>query len=150
MAGYNLQSQDLRSYVISSHGAAYTHDGGTLYVSVGEPLNTEIENGDKIAQGFLQVTILNQTVATEDELAFGLKVFPNPVHQYLNIELDEHPGDDAEYLIMDNVGRLVKQAPFETASHEVDFKDLGTGIYFLQLRSEGKRSQVIKIIKQNL
>ena len=143
--------QNLRSYVIGSFSAATEHTDGAVYISVGEPLNTEIEeDGTMIAQGFLQVTILGKTVATDEALDFDLTVYPNPVSQYLNIELEEVPDKSTEYIIYDQSGRLISSAPLTEIVTQVDFKTQISGIYFLQLRTSDKQSKVVKIHKQNL
>lgn len=144
-------AQNLRSYVIGTFSATTVHDDGAVFISMGEPLSTEIEeDGTMIAQGFLQVTILGKTVATEEALDFDLTVYPNPVSQYLNIELAEVPDKSAEYIIYDQSGRLISSAPIKGVVTQVDFKSQMTGIYFLQLRTTDKQSKVVKINKQNL
>jgi len=149
--GSSLCAQNLRSYVIGTYGASKMHDEGAMYISIGEALNTEIEeDGNKIAQGFLQVTIIGKTVKTVDLFDFELKVFPNPVSQYLNIELSDHPDESSRYQLVDQNGRMILSAPLIGQHTQVDFKSLDTGIYYMQLISENKESRVVKIHKQNL
>ena len=149
--GFSVVGQNLRSYVIGTYGASAMHDDGALYISIGEPMNTEIEeDGNTVAQGFLQVTILGKTVATTETIDFDLKVFPNPVNQYLKIELSDIPDKSAQYLIHDQMGRLVSSAAVTDMMTQVDFRTLSTGVYYLQLISPDKQSKIVKILKQNL
>ncbi len=143
-----LSGQSLRSYVITTNGTALMHNEGSFYLSIGEAMNTEIDNGEnQIAQGFLQVTVLGKTVSIEERIDFELNVFPNPVSQYLQIELEEQPGQDVKYFLLDISGRLVSSSEIENMVTEVDFKNVESGTYFLQLVSPEKKSQVVKIQK---
>lgn len=152
LIGIKAEGQNLRSYTIGTYGASKGYDEGAVYISVGEAMNTEIEeDGNKISQGFLQVTILGKTVSTEDApIDFELKVFPNPVNQYLNIQLSEMPVTPTTYQVIDLSGKLINSAPITGMSTQIDFKSLDTGIYFLQIKSQDKQSKVVKIQKQNL
>ncbi len=145
-----VDAQDLRSYVISSYGASLMGSEGSMYVTVGESLNTEIEeDGNMIAQGFLQVTLIGKTVATEETIDFDLEVYPNPVDQYLNIELLELPTSPTKYLLLDQLGRLVSSATLTELSTTIDFQDVTIGSYFLQLQSANRKSKVVKVQKLN-
>lgn len=148
--GYSVVGQNIRSYTVGTLGVSTMHDEGALYISLGEPMNTEIEeDGNTIAQGFLQVTIIGKTVSTEETIDFDLNVFPNPVSQYLQIELADSPDSSAEYVIHDQMGRLISKAPITDSMTEVDFRTMHSGIYYLQLISPDKQSKVVKIQKQN-
>ena len=76
------------------------------YISIGEPMSTEIVNGDiMISQGFLQVTILGNTVSTEEALDFDIKVFPNPITCYLQVELEQY--ENVKYTLIDQMLSLI-------------------------------------------
>lgn len=52
----SITAQKLGPYAISSMGQSYETESVTLYVSIGEPINTVIEDGTlRVSQGILQV-----------------------------------------------------------------------------------------------
>ncbi len=119
------------------------------YISIGEPMSTEIANGDiMISQGFLQVTILGNTVSTEEALDLDIKVFPNPTTSYLQVELEHY--EDVKYTLIDQMGRIIEQAEISDYLTTVDVSDYAEGIYYLQLFTAAKESKIVKIQKSNL
>ncbi|SDE96841.1 Por secretion system C-terminal sorting domain-containing protein [Epilithonimonas hungarica] len=75
------------------------------------------------------------------QMAKKLKVFPNPVKDKLNIDIN----DDKEYYfqIYNMSGQLVKEGRFN--NKQTDVSSLSTGIYLLRINNS---ESVIKIIKQ--
>ncbi len=61
----------------------------------------------------------------------GIKVWPNPFSDHLNIELTIN--DPAEYLIMDNLGRIAVKRRLMPGKQEIDLKELSRGVYFLRV-----------------
>lgn len=142
-------SQALRSHVITSSGNALMMSDDAAYISIGEPMSTEIVNGDiMISQGFLQVTILGNTVSTEEALDFDIKVFPNPTTSYLQVELEQY--ENVKYTLIDQMGRILDQAEISDYLTTVDVSDYVEGIYYLQLSTAAKESKIVKIQKSNL
>ena len=142
-------SQALRSHVITSSGNALMMSDDAAYISIGEPMSTEIVNGDiMISQGFLQVTILGNTVSTEEALDFDIKVFPNPTTSYLQVELEQY--ENVKYTLIDQMGRILDQTEISDYLTTVDVSDYVEGIYYLQLSTAAKESKIVKIQKSNL
>ena len=142
-------SQALRSHVITSSGNALMMSDDAAYISIGEPMSTEIVNGDiMISQGFLQVTILGNTVSTEEALDFDIKVFPNPTTSYLQVELEQY--ENVKYTLIDQMGRILDQAEISDYLTTIDVSDYAEGIYYLQLSTAAKESKIVKIQKSNL
>ena len=142
-------SQALRSHVITSSGNALMMSDDAAYISIGEPMSTEIVNGDiMISQGFLQVTILGNTVSTEEALDCDIKVFPNPTTSYLQVELEQY--ENVKYTLIDQMGRILDQTEISDYLTTVDLSDYVEGIYYLQLSTVAKESKIVKIQKSNL
>lgn len=141
--------QTLRSHVITSTGNSFMTDEGATYISVGEPMSTEITNGDiMISQGFLQVTVLSSTVATDNEIPFDISIYPNPVTQLLMVELEEF--SEVRYQLIDQMGRQLQTQPIYESTTEIDMTSYSEGIYYLQLVTETRQSKLVKIQKSNL
>jgi len=94
MCSSAIFAQSIKSYVITSAGTALMSEEGSLYLSIGEPMNTEITEGEiMISQGFLNVTIAGSLVSTDDLLSEVIRVYPNPTAARVEIEIPEYSGD---------------------------------------------------------
>jgi len=143
VSGY---SQEIKSYVISSAGAAIMGDGGALYLSIGEPMNTEISGGDiMISQGFLQVSIA-QLTSDENMLEEVINAYPNPTSASLVIEMPEMDGQ-YQYQLFDLLGNIIRTANLNTIRSTVDVSLLDAGTYLLKVNKADKNSRTIKIVK---
>jgi len=140
-------SQSIKSYVITSAGAALMNENGAIYLSLGEPMNTEIEGTDiMISQGFLNVTIAASSLSSEDLLTEVVKAYPNPTTTELTLELPEMSGE-YEYWLTDFTGRLITKTPITEWSTDVDLSQMQPGTYFLKVIKENKSSKTVKIVK---
>lgn len=139
-------SQEIKSYVISSSGASIMGESGALYLSIGEPMNTEISDGDiMISQGFLQVSI-SESTSTEHLLAEEIKVFPNPTGAYLMIEMPEMDGTYF-FQLYNTLGEEIQLDKITTVRTKVDFSSFSSGTYFLKVVKGIESSKTLKIIK---
>lgn len=139
-------SQEIKSYVISSTGAAIMGDGGALYLSIGEPMNTEISGGDiMISQGFLQVSVAEPS-SNFNLLGEVIKVYPNPTSAELVIEMPEMDGQ-YEYQLFDVLGKVIRIEELTNISSTIDLSSLEGGTYLLKVRKGDNSSKTVKIIK---
>jgi len=140
-------AQSISSYVITSAGDAIMSDGGALYLSMGEPMNTELINGEiMISQGFLQVSIAGRVLSNEQLLTERISVFPNPTAHELRFTLEDD-FNNYGYRIYDVSGQVI-QTSSALDQPSVDVSSFQEGIYFLTLHKEGKSSETIQFIKQ--
>ena len=78
---------------------------------------------------------------------------PNPASDYVTIKLDKVNGEVFELMIANQLGQVVLHRSFEEdadAYFDYDMSAIPTGIYFVWLKKEGKRSVVQKLVKQRL
>ncbi|MCY1660230.1 glycosyl hydrolase family 8 [Chryseobacterium sp. SL1] len=75
----------------------------------------------------------------------GVKFYPNPVKDFLNLEIGNINYN--AYNIYDLNGKLLKNENNINSNSSIDVRDLNTGIYYLQLFSESKEIQTIKFLK---
>jgi len=146
MLCYSGYSQEIRSYVISSTGAAIMGDAGALYLSIGEPMSTEISDGDiMISQGFLQVSI-SESTDNKNILQEIINVFPNPTSSNLILELPEMKGD-YEFQIFNKLGAHVQVGQINSRRTTVDMNSFNAGTYFLRVTKGMESSKTVKIVK---
>lgn len=104
-------------------------------------LTIRLKNTDVI---FKNSIANNLTLSKENK---GLKVFPNPAHDYINISgLNEAKASTIN--IIDNSGKIIHAQQTKNVSmFKINISDLKSGIYFIQI-SGGDKVSSEKIIKQ--
>lgn len=139
-------SQEIKSYVISSTGASIMGENGALYLSIGEPMNTEISGGEiMISQGFLQVSIAG-TSSNENILDEEISVYPNPTSDQLFIEMPDMNGE-YRYQLFNSLGADIVIKEMKSSKTMVDLNSLESGTYFLKVNKGSKSSKTLKIVK---
>ena len=98
------------------------------------------ENNDK-----LYYTAENLSVA--DFEAFGLSVYPNPVHERLNVRFVELP-NNTNLEVYDIHGKLLERTMISELETQLDVSEYASGLYFIKLTDELGSTQVKKFIKQ--
>lgn len=75
----------------------------------------------------------------------GINIFPNPVKDYLNIEIP-FSKVDANVEVLDNLGKSVLQANISDQNSKLDLSKLNSGIYFIKIEIGGleKMKKIIK------
>jgi len=86
-------------------------------------------------------------LSTEEvQLLQGMKVYPNPAQNVLNITVDNGDLPDA-YVIYNSIGQLVANAKVNTeANLTIDTSAYSNGMYFIKI-DKGNESKTIKFIK---
>ncbi len=143
-----ISAQEISSYLISSTGAALMNDEGALYISVGEPLNTEIQDGEiMISQGFLNITILEQgSTATTDLIEEVIHTYPNPTIESITIEIPEI-SSTLSMEIFDESGRIIQRDILTEKINNLSVTNWNPGTYYLSVRDGDKKSKTLKIFK---
>ncbi len=142
----NLVGQSISSYVITSAGDAIMSDEGALYLSIGEPMNTELTGGEvMISQGFLQVTIADRILNSEELLEESVTVYPNPVAEELRFDLED-AYEQYSLRVYNTSGQIIHTTE-SLSSSRLNVKDYSVGTYFLTLHKDNKSSRAVQFIK---
>ena len=93
------------------------------------------------------ITACSGLVGTKDmQLLQGMKVYPNPAQNVLNITVDNGDLPDS-YVIYNSIGQLVANAKISTeANLTIDTSAYSNGMYFIKI-DKGNESKTIKFIK---
>jgi len=89
--------------------------------------------------------------STENFLKDKIKVYPNPVKNYLTVDVsDELLGKSLSYIIYDNLGRVIdKGSDFNNQQLKINVEKYASGIYNLQIiDNQSKVFQNFKIVKE--
>jgi urease accessory protein UreH len=143
---FALQGQTLTPSVISSGGGYFEGENMSISWTLGELAVTTLSSGDLIlTQGFQQPFDLDVGTRDNNNLSWGISVYPNPVGDQLRIRFDiSDPGD---YLIevQDVTGRLVSQLLYKQVNPGdiilLNTSGYATGVYFLKVMT-GDHTQV--------
>lgn len=82
------------------------------------------------------------TITAVEERTMGVHIYPNPVSDYLQIDMQH--GEDAQISLLTNDGREVWNKPYTT--ERIDISALKKGIYFVRVQTADK-TLTRKIIK---
>lgn len=66
-----------------------------------------------------------------------VKVFPNPVTDFVEFRNSEFSAENVEVRIFNQQGKTVRQAQLSGGNGRVDLSDLAAGVYFYELRGKG-------------
>lgn len=115
---------------------SYEKQGPEFFVESNSVLNNKPSDNTTVA------------VAVQDDI----KVYPNPVTEFVKVDLSVVKNENVTLKIMDNNGRIVKQIQEEVSAGattlSIDVKDLANGSYVLQVLKSGKTALNKQIIKQ--
>jgi len=95
--------------------------------------------------------LVAENVSIENFLNGKIKVYPNPVKNYLTVELSaELLGKSLSYIIYDNLGRVIaKGSDFNNQQFKINVEKYASGIYNLQIiDNQSKVFQNFKIVKE--
>lgn len=92
-------------------------------------------------------TIENITTPIEsDDFEMFSKVYPNPVVNILNIDLQQK-NVSTPYYLSDLNGKVLSQGQFQEISNKIDVSGLSNGIYTLTIVTEEQQKETVKILK---
>ncbi len=77
----------------------------------------------------------------------GIKVFPNPFDQYIEIRSGDADLDGTSLQLFNSMGQLVNKKDLRGASNVLDTKALAPGVYLVQLRNV-RESATWKMVKE--
>ncbi|HEU4716671.1 MAG TPA: T9SS type A sorting domain-containing protein [Bacteroidia bacterium] len=91
----------------------------------------------------------NVPTAVHENSTSGISAFPNPFDESTTIVLpQQYAGKQNQLVITDAAGRVVRSESFTTSSYTFARNTLDSGMYFLTVYSDGKKTGVTKIVVQ--
>lgn len=134
--------------VISSQGDYYSNGVGSLSFTIGEPIGETYSGASyDLTQGFQQVA-LKATLVEELTNDVNIQVYPNPVVNYLTINMGDYQ-NQATFTLYDTQGKLLKTEKIKNTFSTINFSIYAKGVYFLSvLDNQYKKLKTYKIIKQ--
>lgn len=144
------------SDILFAHGEGKTFLGSAIPDATGAWSCTVngVVNGDEItstatdADGntseFSENLVTTVGIDENENDLYSVQLFPNPAHQFVQINTNFPAGTEAEILITDISGKTILTNEFQSNHKLISVQDLSSGIYFISLRME---EQIVSIKK---
>jgi len=87
-----------------------------------------------------------ETVTISKELNIKINSYPNPVSEYVTIELSDIE-EEVNYRLLSITSQVLKMGVIKSSVSNLYLEEIDTGIYFLKLDS-GRKTKVIRIVKE--
>lgn len=133
----------------TASGGDASGSGGSVASSVGQIVyTTNTGTTGSVAQGMQQPYEISITLGlAEPGIKLNIAAFPNPVTNYLMLEVDDY--DRAlSYQLYDISGKLLECNTVVAHSTTVKMEHYPTAIYFLKVLNKNKEVKTFKIIKK--
>lgn len=111
---------------------------GLTFCSAGNSVTNLINNYD----WSIAVFYTCRSLSTSEEEFKGFKIYPNPVNDFLKVEVDQNILKNLRFQVFDLSGRLLLE---DKGKKELDVSSLTNGVYILKVLGDSQRS--FKFIK---
>jgi hypothetical protein len=134
--------------VVSASGASFKQSSGYISYTIGEVVTTTyFGTGNIINQGFHQTGLPKSWPSSAGtSSAFAMSVFPNPVSDLLNIQVEVL--QNMQYTLHDVTGVLIDRGLIVDERTEIDFSQLSPAIYILRVFDDNQQIRIFQIVKQ--
>ena len=141
-----VQAQSINPSVVSSSGGHFVNASHQLSFTLGEPVIATYSNtSNSLTQGFHQ-TKLSVISIGEILMETGIKVYPNPVVEYINVETT-NLGNDVWLNLYATDGKLLLHKKMLSPTEKINMESFAEGTYLLTLESANNTLQTVTIIK---
>lgn len=109
-------------------------------------LEEQTANYESFKDNIRDICHIFLTTPLSGPLNFDLNIFPNPVHE--NLKVKTNSKEAISYSIYSHTGEVVKSSQsIQRSEFNIDFSDFSSGMYYLQVKIEGKvfHEKIIKI-----
>lgn len=151
LIGLNSYAQDISPQVVATAGTTYEGTSFLLDWTLGEVAITTIQNDDvQVTQGFHQPYYTITSTRDLHEEIGQVKVYPNPVSNWLEIELLFQQEQEVLLQLFSGQGQLIwtQSLKGQQLSDRKNLEALPAGLYYLHIKEQQQLfSQTIKIQK---
>ena len=140
-----MATASLAQSAVATAGGEATGDGSVSF-TVGQTVFTTVanENGS-ISQGVQQAYVITEETGIEIT-QIQLRAFPNPTSDVLNLKIDGDFGT-VTYALYNNSSALVTKGTANGSETQIQMGAFKPGLYFLDVKADGKTVKRFKIIK---
>ena len=130
-------------------GGDATGSGGSVAYSVGQVVYTaNTSPSGTVSQGVQQAYEIFLIGINETELNSSLSVFPNPILDYLILQISDYYNEKLSFHLYDLQGKSLNKEQIIAEQTQINTSSLPSATYFIEvLNQENKHVQSFKIIK---
>jgi len=140
--------QTITKSSLSAGGGSVSTSSTKVIYTVGENFVQEISSSEShISEGFISPGIMKITGIKDYGVLTGIRIFPNPVDTYLNINFEKEQA--YEIYLFDLNGKKILSVTTEiTGDQQINLSRQKTGVYVLVIIDrEAKNKKILKIEK---
>lgn len=143
-----LRGQTIILQLVGTSGESVINATYQLDFSIGEMLIETCENPQYLlTQGFHQGTYTISAIEENPALSYQIKVYPNPVNDFIHLEIGTPITESIIYIVTDQNGKITHRARTNELLSLIDFSGYSKGIYFLTVMQNNHLLKSFKIIK---
>ena len=132
---------------ISSTGGHFKTSGGSTSFTVGQVAYVlKKGTGSYLNEGVQQVYTKKTTPIEELVYLKEVQLYPNPTQETMTLILSSMEDVQVRYIIMDYLGKEIKNGNILSEKSEISLRDLPSGNYFISLKSK-KEIRIFKMVK---
>jgi hypothetical protein len=132
---------------ISSTGGHFKTTGGSTSFTVGQVAYVlKKGNGPYLNEGVQQVYTKKTTPVEELVYLKEVQLYPNPTQETVTLILSSKEDVQVRYIIMDYLGKEIRNGNIMLEKSEISLRDLPSGNYFISLKSK-KENRIFKMVK---
>jgi hypothetical protein len=132
---------------LSAAGGHFKSSGGSTSFTVGQVAYVlKKGTGSYLNEGVQQVYTKKTTPIEELVYLKEVQLYPNPTQETFNLIISTKENVQVRYIIMDYLGKEIRNGNILSEKSEISLRDLPAGNYFISLKSK-KENRIFKIVK---
>lgn len=150
----NLQEEEQTGLnsasTLDASGGEASGSGGSASFSIGQVFFTSNYSADySVSEGVQQPTHKKPETfkPIEEKLPIKITAYPNPMTEFLIIEVENLEDRKLNYELLDLHGRLLELNPLQGTKTKITPRNLQTAVYLLRVTEHGKPIKTLRIIK---
>ena len=133
-----IYSQSISPEVYATSGEYYTGTNATLSWTIGESVIETFSGTNAIlTQGFQQSQYSITSIEEVHDNKYQISVYPNPVTDLININIRSAEQTSFNVELIDLQGKRLYRQNIDSNNNTLDLKQFATGIYFLNVYTNG-------------
>ncbi|MFH2095693.1 MAG: T9SS type A sorting domain-containing protein [Bacteroidota bacterium] len=148
-AAFGLFSQSMAPDVIASSGGYHENTNASISWTIGECVIETFQGSTAImTQGFHQTNLDITEVERNEFFDFSCQVYPNPVSDFITIDILNSEFETYTVEIYDANGKRLINKKLSGNSEKIDFSSYPAAAYFVKIQSPGGENlRSFKVIK---
>ncbi len=134
-----------QSSVVSAGGEA-TGDGSVSFSMGQTAYITAVNENGSLSQGVQQAYVITEETGIEIT-QIQLRAFPNPTNEVLNLQINGGDFKKMTYALYNNTSKLMSKGSINGSETQISMGAYKAGVYFLDVKAEGKSVKKFKIVK---